>query len=120
MPDTGLLPAPNGCATVFPLEHRGVLVLPLTLPPDGQLLSRGLTPDEILAAWIGKAAWVSALGGVAFHLVHPEQGFSASAAMRDVGRRFLDWVADQDDAWRVLPADLAAVWQARAAAESPA
>jgi peptidoglycan/xylan/chitin deacetylase (PgdA/CDA1 family) len=114
MPDTGLLPSRNGCASVFPIEVQDVLVVPLTLPPDGQLLSRGLGPDAIVAAWIAKAEWVRAVGGVAFHLTHPERGFSASPRMRETVRRFLDWVTDQGDAWHVLPADLAAAWQARA------
>ena len=113
MPDTGLLPRPNGCASVFPVEYRGMLVLPLTVPPDGQLLSRGLTPDATLAAWIAKAEWVREVGGVAFHLTHPERGFSSAPAMRDVYRRFLDWAADQADAWRGLPVDLATAWRAR-------
>jgi peptidoglycan/xylan/chitin deacetylase (PgdA/CDA1 family) len=120
MPDTGLLPAPNGCATVFPFEYRGVLILPLTLPPDGQLLARGLAPEEVLATWIAKAEWVRSVGGMAFHLVHPEQGFSAAPAMREVCRRFLDWVAEQGDALRELPIDLAAGWQARSAVETAA
>ena len=120
MPDTGLLPVRNGCGTVFPFEWRGVLVLPLTLPPDGQLLSRGLSSAEILAAWIGKAEWVRAAGGVAFHLTHPEPGFSAEPSMRETFRNFLDWVAAQEDAWHGTPVELASAWRARASSGAPA
>jgi peptidoglycan/xylan/chitin deacetylase (PgdA/CDA1 family) len=110
MPDTGLLPERNGCAGVFPLRRGGVDVLPLTLPPDGQLLARGLDP---LAAWIEKADWVRAAGGVAVALTHPEQGFSAAPAMRAAYRRFLDWAAAQDDAWHATPAEVMRHWRER-------
>jgi hypothetical protein len=113
MPDTGLLPAPNGCATVFPLRRRGVPILPLTLPPDGQLLGRGLEPAEVVAAWVAKAEWVRSVGGVAVHLTHPEHGFTAAAPMREAYRRFLDWAAEQRDAWHALPAQVMAHWEAR-------
>jgi hypothetical protein len=108
VPDTGLLPERNGCATVFPFEVDGLPVVPLTVPPDGQLLSRGLQPAEVLAAWIAKCEWIAGVGGCAVHLTHPEPGFSAGAAMRPVLNGFLDWVRDRDDAWRALPADVAA------------
>jgi peptidoglycan/xylan/chitin deacetylase (PgdA/CDA1 family) len=114
MPDTGLLPARNGCATVFPLE-RQPSVLPLTLAPDGQLLGSGLSPDAVLAAWIAKAEWIADLGGVAVHLTHPEVGFSADAPMRAAHERFLDWVAEREDAWCATPVEIVEHWRARTA-----
>lgn len=110
IPDTGMLPMRNGCATVFPLDVQGVPVLPLTVPPDGQLLGLGLSPDEIVKCWIAKIAWIARVGGVAMVLTHPEPGFSAEPPMRAAYRRFLDWAASQDDAWQALPRDLAAHW----------
>lgn len=112
MPDTGLLPARNGCATVFPLG-QDPYVLPLTLAPDGQLLGQGLSPDAVLAAWLAKAEWIAALGGVAVHLTHPEVGFSASASMLAAYQRFLDWVAERDDAWCATPLEIIEHWAAR-------
>ena len=106
MPDTGLLPAPNGCATVFPLRHGGVPVLPLTLPPDGQLLSLGLGTEEIVERWIAKAEWVARAGGIAMILTHPEPGFSAEPALQAAYERFLAWVAARDDAWHALPREV--------------
>lgn len=114
MPDSGLLPARNGCATVFPLDHD-LPVLPVTLAPDGQLLGRGLDPDAVLAAWIAKAEWIASLGGVAVHLTHPEPGFSAGGPMRSAHERFLDWANARADAWRATPAEIVAHWSARAA-----
>jgi hypothetical protein len=112
MPDTGLLPARNGCATVFPLTQR-LSVLPLTLAPDGQLLGRGLGPDAVLATWIAKAEWIATLGGVAVHLTHPEPGFSADAPMRAAYERFLDWVAGRDDVWCATPVEIVEHWRSR-------
>jgi hypothetical protein len=114
IPDTGLLPSRNGCATVFPLEVGGVPVLPLTVPPDGQLMSRGLDPDAVVAQWIEKAEWIRSLGGVAVLLTHPERGFVAEPSMRAAYRRFLDWAAAQDDAWHALPREVVAHWSERA------
>jgi peptidoglycan/xylan/chitin deacetylase (PgdA/CDA1 family) len=114
MPDTGLYPARNGCATVFPFMRRDLVVLPATIPPDGQLLGRGLEPDEIVAAWRQKVDWIAAFGGLAVHLAHPEPGFSAEPRMRDAYRRFLDSVAERDDAWVALPSEIATHWRTRA------
>lgn len=116
MPDAGLYPRPNGCATVFPLRRGAVPVLPLTLPPDGQLLATGLGPDGVVDAWIRKAEWVARAGGVAMLLTHPEPGFSASPEMQRAYRRFLEWAAGRDDAWHALPAEVAAHWAARQSA----
>jgi hypothetical protein len=115
IPDSGLLPARNGCATVFPFRRGGLPILPLTLPPDGQLLGRGLDAAGVLAAWVAKAEWVKGLGGVAMHLSHPEEGFSASPEMRAAGRDFLDWVAAEaaGDAWHATPAEIAEHWESR-------
>ena len=113
MPDTGLLPQRNGCATVFPLAWGGVPVVPLTLPSDGQLISLGLSGEEIFARWVEKAEWVARVGGVAMILTHPEPGFSAEPEPRAAYLRFLDWAAARDDAWHTLPAELAEWWARR-------
>jgi peptidoglycan/xylan/chitin deacetylase (PgdA/CDA1 family) len=115
MPDTGLLPKRNGCATVFPINVDGVPVLPLTLPPDGQLAGLGLDPTEIAEQWVAKTEWVARAGGIAMVLTHPEPGFSAEAPMQDAYRRFLAWAASRDDAWHALPHEVAARWAKRGA-----
>lgn len=116
MPDTGLLPARNGCATVFPFERQGMPVLPLTIPPDGQLLGRGNEPGEVLAAWIAKTQWIREWGGGAVHLTHPDPGFTHEEPMRDAYRGYLDWAAGLGDAWHVLPHALMEHWRERMAA----
>jgi peptidoglycan/xylan/chitin deacetylase (PgdA/CDA1 family) len=115
MPDTGLLPSRNGCRTVFPFAHRRIIVLPLTLPPDGQLLALGLSPANALAAWIAKTEWIASVGGVAMCLTHPERGFSAEQPMRETYRGFMDWVSSREDAWRPTPAEMVDWWSRRSA-----
>ena len=113
MPDSGLLPERNGCGTVFPFRNGSLTVLPLTLPPDGQLLGRGLEPAQVLAAWIDKAEWIAGVHGAAVHLTHPEPGFSAEPAMRETYRAFLRWVSSRDDVWAATPAEIVDHWAAR-------
>ncbi len=113
MPDTGLLPSRNGCGTVFPFAHGRIAILPITLPPDGQLRGCRLDPGGVLAAWIAKAEWIAAVGGVAVNLTHPERGFSAEKPMREIYRCFMDWVASRDDAWRATPGEIVEHWRAR-------
>jgi hypothetical protein len=113
MPDTGLLPERNGCGTVFPFAHGSITVVPLTLPPDGQLLGRGLEPAEVLAAWIAKAEWIAGVQGAAVHLTHPEPGFSAEPAMRETYRAFMRWVSSRDDVWAATPAEIVDHWTSR-------
>ena len=122
IPDSGLLPTRNGCATVFPFERGRLPILPLTVPPDGQLLGRGLSPKQVVAAWMAKVEWVASLGGAAVHLTHPEQGFSASADMRAAYREFLDWAADQaaGPAWHALPVEIVEHWVSRSTAPASA
>lgn len=115
IPDTGLLPRPNGCATVFPFQRGALQILPLTLPPDGQLLGRGLGPAEVVRAWIDKAEWIARMGGAAVHLTHPEPGFSASPGMRSAYREFLDWVRGREDAWVARPSEIVEHWRSREA-----
>lgn len=118
IPDAGLLPARNGCATVFPFTRGSLPILPLTLPPDGQLLGRGLDGAGVIAAWVAKAHWVAELGGAAVHLSHPEPGFSADPEMRAAHRDFLDWVAEEarGDAWHATPGEIVEHWRARVGA----
>jgi peptidoglycan/xylan/chitin deacetylase (PgdA/CDA1 family) len=110
IPDTGLLPKPNGCASVFPIEPGGVPMLPLTLPPDGQLVGLGLDSAQVAAQWIAKAEWIARAGGIAMLLTHPERGFSAEGPMQDAYGRFLAWAAAREDAWHALPREVAARW----------
>jgi peptidoglycan/xylan/chitin deacetylase (PgdA/CDA1 family) len=106
IPDTGLLPAPNGCATVFPIRRGEMPVLPLTLPPDGQLAGMGLDAAEIARRWIAKAEWIARAGGIAMALTHPEPGFSAEPELQRAYERFLDWAAARDDAWHATAAEV--------------
>jgi peptidoglycan/xylan/chitin deacetylase (PgdA/CDA1 family) len=90
----GLFPVPNnGCATARPFQIEGIHEIPLTLPRDGSLRFLGYTPSEILALWITCSETIARSGGVVVLLTHCEARFSGNAAMRDVYRRFLDYLA---------------------------
>ena len=79
IPDSGLLPTRNGCATVFPFERGRLPILPLTVPPDGQLLGRGLSPKQVVAAWMAKVEWVASLGGATVSLSFAAARLEAAA-----------------------------------------
>jgi peptidoglycan/xylan/chitin deacetylase (PgdA/CDA1 family) len=113
MPDTGLLPYSNGCATVFPFTHGRIVVLPLTLPADGQLLGLRTPAAGVLAEWITKCEWIAATGGVAVILTHPERGFSAEEPMRAAYRGFVDWISARGDAWSATPYEIVEHWSER-------
>jgi len=64
----------TGCATTHPFTRpSGLLQLPLTLPQDYFLafIDR-LSPGQIARRWIDVTERVWAVGGVAVHLVHPD------------------------------------------------
>jgi hypothetical protein len=69
----------------------------------------------VLAAWIAKAEWIAAVGGVAVHLTHPERGFSAEKPMRETYRSFMDWASSRHDAWLATPAEIIEHWRGRCA-----
>jgi hypothetical protein len=64
----------TGCGTTTPFDGpKGLVHLPLTLPQDYFL--RGVDrrgPDDIARVWSAVAERVWAAGGVAVHLVHPD------------------------------------------------
>ncbi len=64
----------TGCATTVPFTGpSGLTHLPLTLPQDYFLaFVDGLGPTQVADAWVAAAEEVWAVGGVAVHLVHPD------------------------------------------------
>lgn len=64
----------TGCATTLPFtDEYGLAHLPLTLPQDYFLtFIERLRPHEVTAAWLAAAELVWSVGGVAVHLIHPD------------------------------------------------
>jgi peptidoglycan/xylan/chitin deacetylase (PgdA/CDA1 family) len=89
----GLFPIPNnGCASARPFRVEGIAELPITLPRDGSLRFLGYSPQAILDTWIDCAREISRSGGIVVLLTHCEARFSGNPAMRDIYRRFLEFV----------------------------
>src|SRR4029077_15895184 len=69
LPDTerfGPYGSSAGCGTVFPFRPRGVLEIPVSLPPDPYLRNvHRLSPDAVLEVWMSKLAYIVSVGGVA-------------------------------------------------------
>lgn len=115
LPDTGLFPTRgNGCCSIFPFLVENLVVLPVTLPPDGTLLSLGLSPKQILDMWLKKLDWIRKVGGMALVLTHPEPQLSGNRAMLEIYRRLLRKVSGDKDAWLALPWQVANHWRERA------
>jgi len=114
-PDTGLFPTRgNGCCSIFPFLVEKLVVLPVTLPPDGTLLSLGFSPERILDMWLRKLDWIKKVGGMALLLTHPEPQLSGNRAMLEIYRRFLREISRDKGAWLALPWQVASHWRERA------
>lgn len=110
-----LVAAARGCCTVLPHWRGACLELPLTLPMDDKLLRIGLSPEEIARAWRGAVADVKALGGLAMLSVHTEPHLAGRADLFDAYEGLVAELAEDADAWRATPKEIAAFWRAGAA-----
>lgn len=115
IPDTANFPSSgNGCGTVFPFFVNNLIELPVTIPPEGTLLSRGFTPEGILNMWLEKLSWIKKVGGVAVLITHPEPQLSGNKAMLEIYRQFLRELSTDKEAWLALPWQVANHWRERA------
>jgi peptidoglycan/xylan/chitin deacetylase (PgdA/CDA1 family) len=81
----------TGCATTIPfVDEHGLTHLPLTLPQDYFLafIDR-LGPDQIAQRWLEAAQQVWDVGGIAVHLIHPDNVRRRPALVRAY-RTFLE------------------------------
>ena len=102
IPDCRTAPRPNGCGLVRPFKIidqpsgiESLTEIPISLPPEGELLAKGFSPDRIVDLWLGKADWIIALGGTVHVLTHPDPGFSDNPAMISLYSRFLGRLLDR-------------------------
>lgn len=115
-PSWRTIPAPNGCLTRRPFMLGGIPVVPLTMPPDGELLARGLDPAGMLSAWRDHAGFIRERCGPssAIHvLTHPEPAFTRSAACLEVYSTLLQELIGLPRIRNRLPRDLAAAARER-------
>jgi hypothetical protein len=97
----------TGCATTHPFTRpTGLVQIPLTLPQDYFLafIDR-LSPSEIARLWVEVTHRVWAVGGVAVHLVHPDNVVRRPGLLRAYDE-YLQTMAEAGARFR-LPAELA-------------
>lgn len=111
-PDTDPFePQAGGCCTWLPYFNRDLVELPITLTQDHTLFAILRQADE--AAWIEKASFLKAQGGMALLITHPD--YMLSRRRVAAYARLLDVFRDDATAWRALPREVSAWWRRRAA-----
>ncbi len=111
-PDTDPFePQPGGCCTWLPFVNDGLVVLPITLVQDHTLFEiLGHASEE---AWIEKAAFLRARGGLVLLITHPD--YMLGDVRLEAYRRFVTEASGARGAWHALPRDAAAWWRRRQA-----
>jgi hypothetical protein len=110
-PDTDPFePQGGGCCTWLPFFNQEMVELPLTMAQDHTLfviLRRGEQ-----TAWIEKAEFLRARGGMALIDTHPD--YLIDGRVKDAYRRLLERYAGDESAWKALPCEVSAWWRRRA------
>jgi hypothetical protein len=104
-------PQNGGCCTWLPFFNGELVELPLTLPQDHTLFTILGREDE--TAWVEKAEFLRARGGLASIDTHPD--YLIDGRIFGAYARFLDRFAADPTAWRALPREVSAWWRRRAA-----
>jgi peptidoglycan/xylan/chitin deacetylase (PgdA/CDA1 family) len=112
-PDTDPFePQGGGCCTWLPFFNGEMLELPLTMPQDHTMFVILRHRDE--TAWVRKADFLRARGGMALIDTHPDY-LIEDRRMMDAYTRLLERYATDGSAWKALPRDVSAWWRRRAA-----
>ena len=110
-PDTDPFePQGGGCCSWLPFFNEGLVELPITLPQDHTLFVILGEPNGRI--WLEKAHVLRARGGMALLDTHPDYLFNDPAPQ--AYREFLAEFAQDETAWRALPAEVADWWRRRA------
>ena len=104
-------PQRGGCCSWWPFFNSNLVELPLTMPHDHTLFVILGQRDEAL--WIEKAEALRERGGMALIVTHPD--YLIEGPGRAAYDRLLALYAGDSEAWKPLPAELAAWWRRRAA-----
>jgi hypothetical protein len=111
-PDTDPFePQGGGCCSWLPFFNGDLVELPITLAQDHTLFVILRETDATL--WIDKAEFLRQRGGMALIDTHPDYVMDEPAA--SAYAEFLKRFADDNSAWRALPAEVASWWRRRAA-----
>jgi len=111
-PDTDPFePQAGGCCTWLPFFNRQTVELPITLAQDHTMFVIQGCRDG--AAWLDKAEFLRARGGMALLITHPD--YMVEAHHLAAYERLLQHAGRDQECWRVLPRDVSAWWRRRAA-----
>lgn len=111
-PDTDPFePQRGGCCSWLPFYNQDLIELPLTMPHDHTLFE--ILRQDDASMWIEKAELIRARGGMALLVTHPD--YLVKPRSMDAYRRLLEHFAEDDTAWRALPAEVSAWWRRRSA-----
>jgi hypothetical protein len=104
-------PHAGGCCSWLPFTNGNVVELPITLLQDHTLFVILRARDG--QAWIDKAEYLRARGGMALMITHPD--YAEVGPVLEAYEGFLTHFASDTGVWRALPAEVAAWWRRRAA-----
>jgi peptidoglycan/xylan/chitin deacetylase (PgdA/CDA1 family) len=111
-PDTDPFePQRGGCCSLWPFFNSELVELPLTMPHDHTLFVILGQQDESM--WIEKAEALRERGGMALIVTHPD--YLIEGPGLEAYDQLLALYAGDREAWKPLPAELAAWWRRRAA-----
>ena len=104
-------PQPGGCCSWLPFFNGALVELPITLPQDHTLFV--ILRARSGRAWIDKADQIRSRGGMALLITHPD--YVDQGPIPAAYEQLLDHVAQDEQVWRALPAEVARWWRRRAA-----
>jgi hypothetical protein len=110
-PDTDPFePQGGGCCTWLPFFNQQMVELPLTMAQDHTLFVILRQGDA--TAWIEKAEFLRAHGGLALIDTHPD--YLIEEPIKSAYRSLLERFATDESAWKALPREVSAWWRRRA------
>jgi hypothetical protein len=103
-------PQGGGCCTWLPFFNQQMVELPLTMAQDHTLFAILRRGDA--SAWIEKAEFLRARGGLALIDTHPD--YLVEERIKSAYRDLLERFASDESAWKALPREVSAWWRRRA------
>lgn len=112
---TSPMPSREGCGTCFPFRISGadVIEIPTTVTEDFVLEMEGVAAPEAAERQLEIVAQIRRRHGVANVHTHPEPKMSARTPWRECYKTLLEGIANDSEAWAVLPREISAWWRER-------